>query len=363
MRSKTRTTAFDMSEHDFIIDLKDPVLVTGANGFVGSRVVTTLLSYGFQKIRCLVRDKNKSKILLDSIANQDKERIEVVYGNLLSRDVCKTASEGVSVIYHLAAGVGKSFPDCFLNSVVTTKNLLDAVIEARTIRRFVNVSSIAVYSCEGLSNGDRLDEACMVENEFMERYEAYVFGKVKQDQIVRDYGRKFNLPYVIVRPSVVFGPGKAKITDRIGTDTFGLFLHLGLGNRIPMTYVDNCAEAIVLAGLKRGVDGEAFNIVDDDLPRSRDFLKLYKKKVRNFLSIPVPHPVWYLFCAFWEMYSKWSDGQLPPVFNRKVYRVYWRNYECSNEKAKRLLGWYPRVKMGDALDKFFAYMRSVENRK
>ncbi|MBW2003875.1 MAG: NAD-dependent epimerase/dehydratase family protein [Deltaproteobacteria bacterium] len=351
------------NQNSFLIGLHDMILVTGANGFLGSKVVSTLLSYGFQKIRCLIRDKNKSEKLLRELGDFHRERVEVVMGNLLSREVCEVAAEGVSLVYHLAAGVGKSFPDCFLNSVVTTRNLLDAAIGARTIKRFVNISSIAVYSCEDLSSGDRLDETCMVENEFMERYEAYVFGKAKQDEIVRDYGIKFNLPYVIVRPSVVFGPGKAKITDRIGTDTFGLFLHLGLGNRIPMTYVDNCAEAIVLAGLKRGVGGETFNIVDDDLPRSRDFLKLYKKKVRKFLSIPVPHLLWYLFCASWEKYSKWSNGQLPPVFNRKVYRVYWRDYEYPNEKAKRLLGWYPRIKMDEAIDKFFAYTRSVGSRK
>jgi len=353
-----------MGREKFIIDFNDPILVTGASGFVGSRVVKILLSYGFRKIRCIVRDNNKSEKLFQEIGNcYDRQRIEVVCGNLLSRDVCKVASDGVSVIYHLAAGVGKSFPDCFLNSAVTTRNLLDAVIMGKSLKRFVNISSISVYSCEELSDGDLLDETCRIESEFMERYEAYVFGKAKQDEIVLEYAKKFNLPYVIVRPSVVFGPGKVKIPARIGTDTFGVFLHLGLSNIIPMTYVDNCAEAIVLAGLKEGVDGQTFNIVDDDLPRSRDFLKLYKHKVCNFFSIPVPHPAWYLFCALWEKYTKWSNGQLPPIFNRRVYKVYWKNYKYSNEKAKTLLEWRPRLRMDEALEKFFAYMREVQTRK
>ena len=55
---------------------------------------------------------------------------------------------------------------------------------------------------------------------------------------------------------------------------------MGGSNTIPFTYVDNCAEAIVLAGLVKGVDGEALNIVDDDLPSSREFLRLYKNNVR-----------------------------------------------------------------------------------
>ena len=85
---------------------------------------------------------------------------------------------------------------------------------------------------------------------------------------------------MIVRPGVVYGPGNKGITGRVGLGTFGLFLHLGGSNEIPLTYVDNCADAIVLAGIKGGVDGEVFNVVDDDLPTSRKFLRLYKKNVR-----------------------------------------------------------------------------------
>ncbi len=192
----------------------------------------------------------------------------------------RSAAEGVSIVYHLAAGVEKSFPGCFLNSVVTTRNLLDAVIKGQTLKRFVNISSIAVYSNEKIPRGGLMDESCEVDTKFVERWEAYTYGKAKQDEIVLEYAHKYNVPYVIVRPSVVFGPGKAKITDRIGTNTFGIFLHLGLNNRIPLTYVDNCAEAIVLAGLRKGIEGQVFNIFDDDLPTSREFLKRYKREVR-----------------------------------------------------------------------------------
>ena len=71
-------------------------------------------------------------------------------------------------------------------------------------------------------------------------------------------------------------PAKQRIHGRIGMDTFGVFVHLGGSNPIPFTFVDNCADAIALAGLKPGVDGEVFNVVDDDLPSSRQFLRMYK---------------------------------------------------------------------------------------
>ena len=127
-----------------------------------------------------------------------------------------------------------------------------------------------------------------------------------------------------------------------------------------MTYVDNCAEAIVLAGLKEGVEGQVFNVFDDDLPTSRQFLREYKRKVRRFISIPIPYPVWFSFCNLWERYSKWSEGQLPPVFNRRGCSVYWKGNKYSNRKAKELLGWSPRVPMDEALERFFAYVREKE---
>jgi nucleoside-diphosphate-sugar epimerase len=132
---------------------------------------------------------------------------------------------------------------------------------------------------------------------------------------------------------------------------------MGGSIQLPLSYVDNCADAIVMAGLTPGIDGETFNIVDDDLPSSRKFLRLYKKNVRRFLSIPVPFPVAYGLCALWEKYSDWSEGQLPPVFNRRRCSAEWKGSRYSNEKLKRLLGWTPRVKFEQASQQYFEYQR------
>jgi nucleoside-diphosphate-sugar epimerase len=102
---------------------------------------------------------------------------------------------------------------------------------------------------------------------------------VKQEEILKEYAEAAKIPWVIVRPGHVYGPGNEAITGRVGLGNFGVFLHLGGSNKIPFTYVDNCADAIALAGLRKGIDGEIFNIVDDDLPTSRRFLQLYKKNV------------------------------------------------------------------------------------
>jgi nucleoside-diphosphate-sugar epimerase len=357
-----RTSSAAHSDATMIAQPDEPILVTGANGFIGSWVVRVLLARGFSNIRCLARSSSGSGRLDRICAEFGDSRIEVIRGNLLSREVCSRAAEGVSVVYHLAAGVEKSFSGCFLNSVVTTRNLLDAIKDNGKIRRLVNISSLAVYSNARIPRAGVIDETCPIDSLLVERCDPYAYGKAKQDEIVREYGRVHGISYVIVRPGITIGPGKAKIPGRVGINTFGVFMHLGLRNRMPFTYVENCAEAIVLAGLRCGIDGEEFNIVDDSLPSSRTFLRQYKRQVKRLVTIPIPYSVFYLFNFAWEKYSAWSGEQLPPVFNRKMCQAYYKPQTFSNAKAKALLGWYPRVNMIEAMNRFYTYAREREVR-
>jgi nucleoside-diphosphate-sugar epimerase len=243
-----------------------------------------------------------------------------------------------------------------MNSVVTTRNLLEACVEHGRLRRFVNVSSLSVYSNRGPS-GRVLHEASPMETRPQLRGDAYSFAKVKQDELVMEYAARFGIPLVIVRPGYVYGPGNEAITGRVGIGTFGVFLHLGGGNPLPLTYVDNCAEAIVLAGLTQGVDGQVFNVVDDDLPSSRRFLRLYKANVRRFRSVYVPHAVSYGLSWLWEAYSRRSQNQLPAVYNRLVWHTYWKRTRYSNAQLKQRLGWKPAVPTAEALQRYFASCR------
>jgi len=339
---------------DLLIGKDEWILVTGASGFIGARVVANLLERGFTRVRCFARPTS-SIVELDRMrsAYQGRAELELVKGNLLRREDCMAAAKDAAVIFHLAAGAGeKSFPDAFMNSVVTTRNLLDAAVQHGCLRRFVNVSSFTVYSNVG-KKGRLLVETSPLESAPAGIPDPYCYAKLKQDELVSEYGHKHGIPYVIVRPGSVYGPGKRQVTGRVGIDTFGVFLHLGGGNQIPFTYVDNCADAIVLAGLTPGVEGEVFNVVDDDLPSSREFLRMYKQEVRGFRSIYVPHAVSYLFCRMWERYSAWSHGQLPAVFNRRRWHAEMKRTRYSNTKLKSRLGWRPKVSTREGMVKFF----------
>jgi nucleoside-diphosphate-sugar epimerase len=203
-----------------------------------------------------------------------------------------------------------------------------------------------------------LDETCPLENAPQERFDAYGFGKLKQEGLVRQYGIDRKLPYVIVRPGAVFGPGKRELSGRVGINTFGFFVHLGGSNQLPLTFLDNCAEAIVLAGLTPGVNGETFNVVDDDPITSKQLLAAYKGVVGSFFAIRVPYPVAYGFSWAWEKYSHWSKGQIPAVFNRRRCSAEWKRSRYSNEKIRQRLGWKPRVPMKQAMDAFLGQFES-----
>jgi len=348
-------------DKNFIVDHSESILVTGAPGFIGRQVVGHLLEKGFSNIRCLVRESSDARGLSEIIKHKGGEgKAMIIQGNLLSADDCLRVTEGIKLIFHLAAGTGtKSFSEAYLNSVITTRNLIEAALRHGNLKRLVNVSSFAVYTNRGKKTGRVLDETCPVETSPETRAEAYCYGKVKQDELVIDYGKKAGLPYVIVRPGTVYGPGKKFIPGRVGVDTFGIFLHFGGSNLLPLSYVGNCAEAIVLAGLVPGIDGEVFNIVDDDLPTSRNFLRQYKNNVSNIKSIYVPKVISFLFCWAWEKLSTWSRGQLPPVFTRREWIAYWEKTKFTNNKLKSMTGWEPDISTREGLELFFDYCRQA----
>lgn len=348
-----------MDKKEIIIESNAQILVTGAGGFIGKRVVINLLDRGFTNIRSLTRPTGNPERISELLGNQSSNgRLEICKGNLLSREDCIRISQNVQIVYHLAAGRGvKSYPDAYLNSAVTTRNLIAACLKNGTLKRFVNVSSFSVYSNRNKPRRRILDETCPLEQYPAQRGDAYCYAKVKQEEMVIEYGEKYKLPYVSVRPGWVYGPGNEGVHGRVGMDTFGIYLHLGGSNKLPLTYVDNCAEAIVLAGIIKGIDGEVYNVVDDDLPTSRRFIHLYKKQVKRFPSIYVPHFVSYSLCYLWELFSTWSHGQLPDAFNRKVWHAAWKKTIYSNKKIKQQLGWKQKIPTSDGLNRYFESCR------
>ena len=153
-------------QHDsFIASPDDPILITGSAGFIGTHVVKGLLDRGFRNLVCFARPTSEVGRIDTLIRNRPPgSHVKVLKGNLLSRQDCDAASKDVALIYHLAAGTGgKSFPDAYMNSVVATRNLLEASLKHAHLQRFVLVSSFSVYTNCDKSQGRLLDESCPTE--------------------------------------------------------------------------------------------------------------------------------------------------------------------------------------------------------
>lgn len=331
------------------------VLVTGSNGFLGTALVERLLAHGQTDLRCFVRAGSDRARLEAVLRRHEAEQAEVFVGSLASVETAREALAGVDTVYHLAAAMRGSAADMFLSSVVASKNLLEAVIQMARPSKIVLVSSFGVYGVAQLPRGALVDESTPLENK-PERRDIYSYSKLRQEQLFWDYQREHDLALVVLRPGVIYGPGGGGLSARIGVALPGVFLFLGGSNPLPLSYVDNCAEALVVAGRAANAVCEIYNVHDDDLPSCRQYFARYQREVGRVRSLPVPYPM--LLAGSWlvERYHAYSQGQLPAIFTPHKTRSSWGGNRFSNDKLKAL-GWQQLVSTEEGMRRTFEALR------
>lgn len=334
------------------------VLVTGAAGFLGSYLTRLLLNEKKHTVRCLVRQQSSKEKLLDFLDKESRSRVEILIGNLTNSNDLVEAVRDIEVIYHCAAVMKGATADMIYNTVVGSRNLLEAILN-KDIKRFVLVSSFSVYGVASLPKLATINENTPFESNPVKR-DAYAYTKCRQEKLFREYSNKHRIPMVFIRPGVIYGEGSAPFPARVGINLFGIFLHLGNDNLIPLTHVENCAKAIALAGEIEDIDGQIFNIHDDDLVTSAQYLKQYKKYVKKIKSINIPYRLLLFFAFLNERYYIFSKGQLPEIFTRYKVRSHWKKQNFSNAKAKELLNWKPMISTKDGMGSFFRFLRNNE---
>src|SRR5271155_1135743 len=138
------------------------ILVTGAAGFLGRALIERLLVHGYADIRCNVRRRADISKLEELAGRHTGTRLEYCVGNLRYRPDAVRAVDNVQLIFHLAAGKKGTAADLFLDSVVASRNLLDAVADRKPVR-IALVSSFGVYGIAGLGRGALVNEQTLLE--------------------------------------------------------------------------------------------------------------------------------------------------------------------------------------------------------
>ena len=338
------------------------ILVTGAGGFLGVHVVERLLAHGYTDIRCMLRDPAKADRLTKISESYPNAQLEFCYGNLRSKADCARVMSDVSLIFHLAAGLKGSAAEMFADSAVASRNLLET-LETRDrslvpATRFVLVSSFGVYGVAALRRGARVDEKTPLETH-PELRDIYSHSKLRQEQLFWEHQQKTGFELVVLRPGVIYGPGGGAFSGRVGLQIGPLFFHLGGSNLLPLSFVDNCAEAIVVAGTHPDSAGQVYNVHDDELMTASRYLREYKKHVNPIRSIRLPYFMTRMLAWSLETYHRRSQGQLPAIITRYKAASAWGGNKFDNSKL-HTLGWRPLVTTSDAMAANFEYLRQKE---
>ena len=315
------------------------VLITGANGFLGRHVVIAVAGRGHD-VRALIRSP-------DPVRRPFDEGIEMVVGDLRNRHDAAAAVANVDAVIHLAASVKGDDDFQFINTVVGTENLLDAIYSAG-VDRLVLCSSFSVYDWKRA--GTTLDEQCPLETELYAR-DGYAIAKSWQERLVCRYADRHHLRHTVLRPGFIWGRGNIWLA---GTGhTFGKW-HLVFGGcrDLPITYVENCAECIAIALEHPAAAGETFNVVDSE----RVTAWRYMGQAISATGTPgrrIYVPYWMGLTA--ATVAKWCgrlvfgrSAKLPGLLIPIRYRARFRPLRFTGAKVQRLLGWRPRWSFAEA---------------
>jgi NAD dependent epimerase/dehydratase len=237
------------------------VLVTGADGFIGSHLVEALLLEGCRVKAFVYYNSFNSWGWLDTLPPQTLREIEVFAGDIRDPRGVENAIEGCAVIFHLAALIGIPFsyhsPDCYVDTNIRgTLNVLQAGRKLG-VEKLVVTSTSEVY---GTAQYVPIDEKHPFQGQ-----SPYSATKIGADRLAESFFRSFNLPVVIARPFNTFGPRQSAraVIPTIITQALEGAQTIRLGSLAPTrdyNYVKDVANAFIQIAKSDQTIGEEINI-------------------------------------------------------------------------------------------------------
>lgn len=306
------------------------VLVTGANGFLGKRVVAKLVDAGHQ-VRALVRPGPTQ----DPLAFAPS--VEIFRADLRQHPDLGRAFDGIDAVVHLAAAMSGSDAVRFSDTMIASERLFDAMARS-SVRRLLLCSSFSVY--DWLQARGEVDESLpMRDRPYVDG--GYASAKVWQERLAARHSHNLGWELTILRPGFVWGDRNPCPDDTYGRSGGGLHLVFGPKRRPALTHVDNCADCFRAALESQASIGEIINVTDAYPVSSWDFLGDHLHGAgRGGTRIALPYAL--VAAVAWMLrrvsHLIWGEGaKLPSLFAPGSFAESYRPRTHAREKLERLL--------------------------
>ncbi|MBX7114842.1 MAG: NAD-dependent epimerase/dehydratase family protein [Myxococcaceae bacterium] len=309
-------------------------LITGANGFLGSALSHHLFRAG-HTVRCLVRHGSD----VESLKGLETHFFE---GDVTKPDTLKRAVEGMNCVFHLA-GVrrGATRDDFMAVNAVGTQNVCDALVSVNSRARFVLCGSLA-------ATGPSFENRPRVEDDSPAPQEWYGESKAEAERIAFSYASR--MPVTCARPARILGPGDKENLTFFKLVKKGVVLKL-LGPPRPLSLidVDDTVQLMTLLATHPAALGEAFFAAADGTLDVQHLMQLAADTLHwPTRTVPVPAPLLKSVGFVADLVTR-ATGKKLPVNRKLVRQLLAPGWTCSNEKAKRLLGFKPAWSLEDSI--------------
>ena len=320
------------------------ILVTGANGFIGSHLVEELLKRG-HCVTGMVRSDSD----LSSIAHLDSKydnRLNLVVGDILDSNSIDRVVDDAEFIYHLGAALmATSVEDFRVPNVDGTRNMLEAVAKRTRpdFKRFLFVSGHAAA-------GPSQDGVPIDESEATRPVSAYGKSKADAEKIVREFGSR--VPFTIVRPGVVYGEREKDISG--GTFPWvkaGFAPQIGFGsNKASLVYVADAVRGMIDAAESHRSIGETYFLLDATPYDQKEVIRAIAEAMgkRRLIPVIIPHSVISVISILAEWAHEFQGGR-PMLTRDKVNELKQRWWVATPAAAKRDFGWSTQVSLQDGM--------------
>lgn len=318
--------------------LNKSVLVTGADGFIGSHLTEMLIAKGAQ-VRALAQYNSFNNWgWLEDVSV--KSKIEVVCGDIRDPNFCRSITQGMDVVFHLAALIAIPYsylaPDSYVATNVTgTLNMLQAARDAG-VKRFMQTSTSEVYGTAR--------QVPISEEHPLQPQSPYSATKIASDAVAMSFHYTFDMPLTVVRPFNTYGPrqsARAVIPTIIGQVLAGQ-KKISLGSLSPtrdFNYVeDTCRGFIELAECDASV-GKTINIGSSREISIGDLVALIADVMGAEIAVE-------------------SAEERKRPENSEVERLL-----CDNAKIRALTGFEPRISLREGLSRTVAWLAIPDNLK